>query len=207
MATNPNQSATLNRPTAVLTPKARLSFPALLKPRSFEGSEAKYSAVLIFPVSADVTALRAAVEAAKAEKWGGKQVGTLRLPFRKGEEKTVEMEDGSTGYAEGYGPSTFFLSASSKTKPQLVDRANKLVSDAQAEEMFYAGCYVRAYINAFGYDTRGNKGISFGLNALQFVDHGEILGGRLAATSVFGALPDEGGAGEGGADDPNSLFG
>ena len=47
-------------------------------------------------------------------------------------------------------------------------------------------------IHAYGYDTKGNKGVSFGLDAVQVTRAGERLGGGAAAVGMFDALPDDG---------------
>jgi hypothetical protein len=51
----------------------------------------------------------------------------------------------------------------------------------------YAGCLIRAAVNAYGYDRQGNKGVSFGLNGVQKVDEGKRLDNRVAAEDTFEA--------------------
>ena len=52
-----------------------------------------------------------------------------------------------------------------------------IISDERgAPEGFYAGCYARAAITAFGYDRKGNKGVSFSLMHIQKVKDGEPFG-------------------------------
>ena len=52
---------------------------------------------------------------------------------------------------------------SSKQKPIIVDSFRNEITDP-AE--VYSGCYGRAIINFYVYDTQGNKGISAGLNGI-----------------------------------------
>lgn len=47
----------------------------------------------------------------------------------------------------------------------------------------YSGCYGRAIINFYVYDTQGNKGISAGLNGVMKLYDGEPLGGGVVTDS------------------------
>ena len=55
----------------------------------------------------------------------------------------------------------------------------------------YSGCYARVSLNMFPYDAAGNKGVSAGLNNVQFLRDGESLGGRSRAADDFDALDDD----------------
>jgi hypothetical protein len=174
-----------NDPYSILTGTVRLSWPSLARPRSFEGQKPKYQATLIFPKAADLTALKTTVALARDEKWGARVPANLRFPLRDGAEKV--KDDGT--FQSGYGPEMFFMNVSSERQPQLVDNLNKEITDeATIEKTLYAGCYVRALIRAYCYDVSGNKGVTFGLNAVQFIGHGEPLGGAVDATKVFTAV-------------------
>jgi hypothetical protein len=158
--------------TAVTTPRARLAFPALFEPRGFNDQPKKYSAVLIFDKAAQATAefqnmKKAATAAAKA-KFGDKPPKSMKNPFRDAGEK-----DDLPGFEEG----SVFITISSKRQPKIVDRRKvdgkfPLITD---EDRLYPGCFVRASVNAFGYDNSGNRGVSFGLNNMQFLDDGERI--------------------------------
>ena len=51
----------------------------------------------------------------------------------------------------------------------------------------YSGCYARANISFYAYNTNGNKGIACGLNAIQKIRDGEPLGGtRVSVEDAFG---------------------
>lgn len=164
--------------TQALTPKARLAFPALFEAKSFNGQPAKFSAVLVFDKEAQQTAefqnLKKAAAAAAKEKFGDKLPKNLRNPFRAGSEK-----EGTAGFDDD----CVFITVSSKKQPKVVDRKKvdgkfPIITD---EDKLYPGCYVRASLNAFAYDTSGNKGVSFGLNNVQFLSDGERIasgGGR-----------------------------
>jgi hypothetical protein len=51
---------------------------------------------------------------------------------------------------------------------------------------FYSGCYGRASISFYAYNTSGNKGIAAGLNNIQKLEDGERLAGGSSAEEDFG---------------------
>ena len=72
------------------------------------------------------------------------------------------------------------ISVSSKNKPVLVDKNKAPIADPQE---LYSGCYGRAIINFYVYDTNGNKGISAGLNGIMKLHDGEPLSGGVVTDS------------------------
>jgi hypothetical protein len=165
----------------VITPKFRVSFPSVFKPTAFENQTPKYSLVMLFPKTEDLSKLKAAVLAAGIEEWGPKEKWPkgLKLPFRDGDTKPER---------EGY-PGHFFVSASnSKRKPGLVDHRKEEIINP---EDFYAGCFARAEIIAFAYDKAGNKGISFSLQNIQKLGDGPEFSGRKRAQDTFDAVEDQ----------------
>lgn len=171
--------------TKVITGKVRFSYLAVFKPKTIEGSEeAKYSVSLIIPKSDKATikrikdAIKAAAEQGKASKFGGKIPANLKHPLRDGDEDRPDDE----AYADSY-----FVNASSVTKPGVVDKNLNPIID---EEELYSGCYGRASINFFAFNSNGNRGIAAGLNNLQKLADGESLGGRQSAEADFSGLDD-----------------
>jgi hypothetical protein len=71
-----------------------------------------------------------------------------------------------------------FLNANSKSAPGVVDKALNEIID---KEEFYSGCWGRASINFFPYDSNGNRGIGVGLNNVQKLKDGDRLGGSRAS--------------------------
>ncbi len=180
------------------TPEFRVSFPHVFEKHSgFEGQEPKYSIVMLIPKSTalkknysqkdqGVSMHEAAINAA-TEMWGPKEKWpkNLRMPFRDGDEKTD-----LSGY-EGH----FFVTASSKQKPQVIsnkrdEESNQFPLITKEDETFYAGCYARATLIAFAYDKMGNKGISFSLQNVQKLRDGEQFSGRKAAEDEFEEVED-----------------
>lgn len=165
------------------TPEFRVSFPHVFEPHSgFEGQEAKYSITMLFPKNADLSEMKKAAFNAAVEKFGPKEnwPKKFRLPFRDGNEKSDQ-----TGYAD-----TIFVSASCKgdRRPGVV--AADLTPITKEDNSFYAGCYARATLTAFAYDTAGNKGVSFGLNNIQKLRDGQPFSGRKRAEDDFEAVSD-----------------
>lgn len=175
-----------NNDTKVITGKVRLSYAHLFKPQAIDDSqEPKYSACLLIPKSDKETIkkIKAAIEAAKqagASKWGGKIPSNLKVPLRDGDE---ERADDHPEYAGHY-----FINASSKQKPGIIDRQKNEILDSTG---VYSGCYARASINFYAFNTAGNKGIACGLNNIQKWADGEYLGGRTRAEDDFDEIEDD----------------
>ncbi len=182
----------------VYTPKFRVSFPWVFKPQpAMAGSDPnnslKYSTVMLFDGAAQKEQgfldMRRIAKEAFAAKFGAKTDAMFadavldgkawpdgyKCPFRNGMEK-ADMD--------GYGKGVVFVKASSSQKPGLLDRAAQPITD---ESLFYAGCYAKATVVAYGYDRAGNRGVAFGLNNIQKVGEGQAFSGRESAESEFKA--------------------
>lgn len=171
--------------TKVVTGKVRFSYLHVFEPSAVdEGQEKKYSVSLIIPKKDKATlakiekAIEAAKEAGKA-KFGGKIPANLKLPLRDGD---IERPD-DEAYAD-----SFFLNANAKTKPGLVDKALNPIMD---QDQLYSGCYGRASITFYAFNTSGNKGIACGLNNLMKLEDGENLGGRQSAENDFAEYAEQ----------------
>ena len=174
------------------TPIARLSFPSLDKPSKMQGSQGQetFNATLLFtPASfspADVDRwkkIRMAVLKQMKEKFGDKAFGPdkrllpmYRSPIRNGVEKPN---------LPGYGQGVEFLRAASQYKPGLCNTRRLPIPVGE----FYAGCYVRATISTWAYDSNGNKGVSFNLINVMKCGDGEAFGNAgTPVESDFGDL-------------------
>lgn len=168
-----------NNATKVITGEVRLSYVHIFEPVSINGGKEKYSVSLLIPKddTATVRAIEAAVEAAIQEgvgKFGGKipPRGSLKLPLRDGD---TERDD--PAYAGHY-----FVNANSPSQPQVVDQMVHPILDRSE---VYSGCYGRASITFYVFNTNGNRGIACGLGNIQKTRDGEPLGGHASATSEF----------------------
>lgn len=173
----------VKNPTRVVTGEVRLSYANLFEPKSIQGSKPKYSVSLIIPKSDKATlakieaAIDAAIEAGTA-KFGGKRPNkaALKLPLRDGD---TERDD------EAYANS-MFVNANSTTPPQVVDESLAPILD---RSQVYSGCYGRASITFYAFNTNGNKGIACGLGNVQKLRDGEPLGGgHVSAEEDFAAF-------------------
>lgn len=173
-----------NNKTKVITGKTRFSYANIWEAKSINGGDEKYSVSLI--ISKDdtktINEIKAAIEAAKQEgkaKFGGKIPANLKLPLRDGD---VDRPDD-----EAY-KNSYFVNANSKDKPQIVDKNVKPILD-QSE--VYSGCYGRASVTFYAFNSNGNKGIACGLGNLQKLSDGEPLSGRSRAEDEFSSFEDE----------------
>ena len=179
MANQKNFSA-----TKVVIP-CRISFANIWEPKAINGGDEKYSVSCLIPKSDKKTiariqkAVEAAKEDGKTRKWGGKIPPNLKLPLRDGD---IDRPDD-----ENY-EDCFFLNASSKDAPQVVDRKVNPILDPM---MVYSGCYCNVSVNFYAFNANGNRGVAAGLGNIQFVRDGERLSGKASADADFDALEDD----------------
>jgi hypothetical protein len=174
------------------TPLFRAAFCSVFAKRAYEEGEPKFEITFLFPKDgkdkANLATLKKAAHAAALEKWGSKEKipKGLKSPFRDGDETEW---DGFAGHT--------FVRASSLYRPKVINREGV---ELMTDEEFYAGCWAYATVNAYAYDTKGNKGVSFGLQNLLFVRDDEPFSGRSSAEDDFSDLIEEGAGGEEGGD-------
>ena len=163
----------------------RISFANIWEPKAINGGDEKYSVSCLIPKSDKKTlariqkAVEAAKEDGKARKWSGKIPPNLKLPLRDGDIDRPDDEN----YEDCY-----FLNASSKDAPQVVDRKVNPVLDPM---MVYSGCYCNVSVNFYAFNANGNRGVAAGLGNIQFVRDGERLSGKASAYADFDALEDD----------------
>lgn len=165
------------QPMKVITGKVRFSYVNIFKSRSFQpGQDEKFSICLLIPKKDNKTvqeikaAINAAIQQGIAEKWSGKKPGNLKLPLRDGDD---ERADEAEEYAGMY-----FLNANSNQKPGIIDMYKNEILDPTE---VYSGCWGRASINFFPFNSNGNKGVGVGLNNIQKLGDDEPLGGARAS--------------------------
>lgn len=169
----------------------RLSFPSLFEAKSFTGSDGKptppkYQAVFILDKkqhASVIEQIEKQTDKVAKDFFEGKLPKLKSRPIRDGEEK----ED-----KDGYGSDIVFISASSKNRPQVVDR-NPSIPLVAADNRPYAGCYVNAVISLWAYNHKlGGKGVSTNLLAVQFYKDGEPFGEKVDAEEAFDSYEGEG---------------
>lgn len=176
----------------VKTEVARLSYPNIIKPRKNKKNEDEFSAVFIF-TEEEVKAgalkkLKKLAEKTAKEAWPNKLPKNFRTPFRECEDK----EDDDGNLPDGYEPGGIFVNAKGKRRPVVVDKQREPIDE---ESEIYAGCYVRAGLTCYAYghkgEDHGNKGVAFGLRAVQKVRDGEPLGGASVNPEEFFDVVEE----------------
>ena len=178
-----NSKANTN-PTKVRIP-CRISFANIYEPKSINGSDPKYSVSCLIDKkdTATLDCIKKAIEVAKEkglEKyWSGKLPAKFKWPLHDGD---VDRPD-DEAYAGCY-----FVNATSKDKPQVVDRKVQPIEDPM---MVYSGCNCNVTVNFYPYNSPMNKGITAGLGNIQFVSDGDRLAGRASAKSDFDVLESE----------------
>lgn len=184
-----------NANTKVITGKVRLSFPTLFKARaSEEGQDPKFSVEILIPKSdtKTVAKIRAAQNTAANSDKGRKALGDAiptwgseKFPHKKFTDtlRDGDDEDENDGRAEREGHWFINARSSAQYKPGVVDKDLQPVLD---ESEVYGGVYARVSMTAFAFDTKGKKGVSFGLNSVQILGYGEPFGApREKAEETF----------------------
>jgi hypothetical protein len=170
---------------AITTGKVRATYVNIFTPRKAnEKAEPKYSVTLLIPKNDAMTLNTIYAEIEKTKQENVQKVFGGAIPPNM---KTC-LHDG-----DGYRPSgelfgrecagCIVVTASAKQQPAIVDINLQPILDPNA---VYSGCYVRASINFFAFNSNGNKGIGCGLNAIQKIEEGEHLVSRISAEEAFG---------------------
>lgn len=180
----------------VITPEFRAGYVGLFRasaPKDDPEGKKKFSVRAFFPPTADLSVLKAQAAQAVREKWGDKTPSALRSPFRT----NGDLDNPVDGIPKDWVVMTF--SANEDRRPGVVD-AN--LQDILDDSQCYSGAWFRAQVRAYGYENRGNKGVSFGLQNVQKLrDDDPIGGGRIPANKAFDAFaPAGGGSAKSGAD-------
>lgn len=182
----------MGKENRLTTPRGRVSFPSLDKPRAAPGStKESFSVTLIFDQAAQKTpsfsALLTEADRVASEKFGAatvaalKKAGKWNAALHRGEEKVTSNGEPMAAYE----PGTVYLAASTLYAPDLFDATGTKIPASTV----YAGCYARARVVPFAWDNVGGKGVSFGLRGVQFLEDGEKLGGGGMSASEFDAVP------------------
>lgn len=164
----------------------QLAYVHLLKPRSANdsGDDAKYSCVIIIPkdrtdtIKAIRECINAAYDEGVSKVWNGKAPAksACRSPLRDGDVDRPDDPDFKNCY---------FINASSKTRPGIIDTKRNDLTDPVNEQEVYSGMLAHITFTMFAYDAKGNKGISCGLNNVCKCGKGTYMGGRASAESDF----------------------
>ncbi len=191
--------------TKVTTPEFRASFVTAFEPKAYKGGNPKYSIVMLFDKTlakqGKLNDLQNLIKTTAIEKWGEippevTKIGSEYCPFKDGNEKDYE------GYEN-----TYTVTASSLYPPAIVDTgdANKGIKPQAIidPKEFYSGCYARASVIAFTWESKGQRGVSLGLQNIQKLADGEPFSGRGNPEADFDPIIPE----KVEVADTNDLFG
>ncbi len=169
--------------TKVTTPRFRASFVTVFEPKAYKGGDPKYSIVMLFDKKevkkGILNDLQKLVKATAMEKWGEIPDEVLKVdseycPFKNGDSEKKVGYDGYAGH--------FFATASSLYPPAVVDTGDprkdikpQVILDPKE---LYSGCFARASVTTFTWESKGEKGVSFGLQNIQKLADGEPFSGR-----------------------------
>lgn len=169
-------STTTKSPTQIVIGPVRLSF---LNVWEVSPKYKKYGASIIISKKdkANLTKVKEAEAAAIVEakaKWGTIPK-KFKTPLRDGDE---EKEDPAY-------ENSFFLGATSKNQPNVLDTNKEKMLD---KDELYSGCYAYVSLTFKPFDFEGSKGISCYLNNILKAKDGEKLSGGSSAESDFAAV-------------------
>jgi hypothetical protein len=180
----------------LMTPDAMLAFHDLFTAKAIEaGKTPTFNATLLFSPEAQKTPEFAAMKAAagkvaqtrfaEAIAKDPNFVSYLRSPFRQVDENEPKARQKKAKYYSDLGPGWVYINVSTKQRPGVVKPNGGGVLPIMDENEIYSGCFVRATISPYGYDQKGNQGVSFGLGNVMKVRDGERRGGRPTAENEF----------------------
>lgn len=168
--------------TQVTTGKVRFSYVHAFEPHApNNGGEPKYSVTLLIPKSDTRTVLKIKTAMENAKKNFMEKNPGKKLPTNL--KSTLHDGDGVKESGEDFGAECkgcYVMAVSSKNRPVIVYPDKTMMTEPSE---LYSGCYGRAVINFYVYNTAGSIGITAGLNGLMKLEDGEPLAGGIVTDS------------------------
>ena len=160
----------------VITAAGRMCYPSLFQPSLPRGEtdqkKARFQVNIVFPKNTDLTLLNTLVEETAVAEFGPKyrEKYKLKKPFlRTSDHPKIGVD------AEEF---PVLIRTNSPTRPQIIRGDKSPVTEREAEDV-YAGRWCRVSLRCYAYDhPTGGRGISFGLQNVQLLDHDEPLAAR-----------------------------
>lgn len=176
--------------TKLTTGKVRFSYVHVFEPQAPQGGgDPKYSVTLLIPKTDTETLGKIKAAQAEARENFCKRNGASALPLKPNH--TLHDGDGMRDSGDPYGPECkgcYVITVSSKQRPIIVDNFRNEITDPGE---VYSGCFGRASINFYGYNSNGKKGISAGLLAIQKLHDGDPFGTVGSADDFDDNFSDE----------------
>lgn len=186
------------------SPVLRISYPQVFTPKAFQaGQIPRYGLVIMVDKKSKeqtdfMKLLYKDATEVLVEKWPNPEMRP-RIPLT-GHDKSL-FKDGDTALNNQGIPikekspeyvGHYLIRANSLQKPTLVDKSRQEIMNT---DKIYAGCYCKVNVNVYAFDQPLNKGVTIGLNGVQFWADGEPLGGGKPSVDEMFEV-------ESGADDP-----
>jgi hypothetical protein len=173
----------------------RIAFASIFEASAYGENEPKFSLkAIIAPASPTASELRRAFLSVAKEKWGAKGEAIYQQLVGQGKVALVEGDylnaagDPYDGFAGNY-----YVSASSKSRPLVIDRDKTPLVAADGKP--YSGCYCNVQIEIWAQDNKWGKRLNAELKGVQFVKDGVAFSGSApASTDDFEDLSVEDGA-------------
>lgn len=171
----------------VITCPVRLAFTWLEKPKPEDNPnrKAKYQCAGIVPPFADTSALDQIAQKA----WIGSKEQAVRGTAKH---KPLKPQSQNAGKYDGFGEQGVYFDAKTVNVVQIFGPDMKPIPADQIKSGYWARLKIRAY----PYDTKGNWGVGFGLQAVQliaqdavFSSHGEASDGFESVNAPRGNAP------------------
>jgi hypothetical protein len=182
----------------IMTCELIMSHPHLVKPQQFEPDKPgdpppppSYNCVgIISPAQQKTKAFLRMQKLAKqvASEYFNGRVPKFRYPVFKKCEDSWEEDERTGKVIEKPGYMKGGLSISLKGGDEPIDIRDQRMRPITNASVLYPGCKFIAVVVPYGYNFRGNKGISWGLRTLQKCGEGENIAGRVKADDYFDVI-------------------
>lgn len=184
------------------TPKFRAAFAWIFRPkvnRKSPDKKPRYTLLMMFPKGTDLSALKAAAQAAADKEWGANAATKVKHPkFKSPFKDQAQLVDSDGNPYAGVMDGGVAIEAWSYSAPGVagpkIDPATGKVEVLTTDADFYSGAWARAKVRPYAWtNPEGGFGISFELgNVQKLADDDRLGGGRAAVEDDFEAvdLPD-----------------
>lgn len=134
-----------------------------------DGGKKRVTALIPKSDKEGIKLMKEALKNTAISEWGASAVKGIKNPIL----------DGDTRESRDEYKDMFYINAKSGFDVTIVNQVKENLDPRQ----IYAGCIVNLAINAYTYTYQGQKGLSFGLSAIQFVKDGDPLGPEVGASA------------------------
>lgn len=160
----------------------RVSYPSLFEQGTYGGeSTGKYECTFLLNKkehAAQIKAIKAATAELIKSNLKGAKLSADKLALKDGDESDKPENKGC-----------YTIKTSTKKRPLVIDRDKTPLTEA--DNKFYAGCYVNAIFSLWAQDNGYGKRINASLDGVQFNGDGEAFGEGGIGIDGFDVFDDE----------------